>query len=100
MLSGLTIFMSAMLNRYKSGQGNIVDDWLYQGTAVIFLVLCILFYAFTNKHYGYEILNDKDIDTNSRKYYKLVFKTNVWNIIEKIIPVITVLGILAGLCVY
>ena len=32
-LSGLTIFMSAMLNRYKSGQGNIVDDWLYQGTA-------------------------------------------------------------------
>lgn len=76
-LSGLTIFMSAMLNRYKSGQGNIVDDWLYQGTAVIFLVLCILFYAFTNKHYGYEILNDKDIDTNSRKYYKLVFKTNV-----------------------
>lgn len=96
-LSGLTIFMSAMLNRYKSGQGNIVDDWLYQGTAVIFLVLCILFYAFTNKHYGYEILNDKDIDTNSRKYYKLVFKTNVWNIIEKIIPVITVLGILAGL---
>ena len=52
---------------------------------------------FTNKHYGYEILNDKDIDTNSRKYYKLVFKTNVWNIIEKIIPVITVFGILAGL---
>lgn len=44
-----------------------------------------------------KILNDKDIDTNSRKYYKLVFKTNVWNIIEKIIPVITVLGILAGL---
>ena len=26
-----------------------------------------------------------------------MFKTNVWNIIEKIIPVITVLGILAGL---
>ena len=47
-LSGLTIFMSAMLNRYKSGQGNIVDDWLYQGDSSD-IPLCYVYYSMLSR---------------------------------------------------
>lgn len=90
-LAGLTIIMGFMLNTYNNSGKTIIDDGLYQVSSTIFLVLCVIFYAYTSTHYGKDILDDSNRDKQSEYYYKLVFNTSIRSIIEKIIPLILVL---------
>lgn len=68
------MFMCLVLNRYSTASSDITSDYIFQISTAIFLILCILFYAYTQTHYGKDILNQTKKDTQCIKDYKNAYE--------------------------
>lgn len=93
-LSAITMFMCLVLNRYSTTSSDITSDYVFQISTAIFLILCILFYAYTQTHYGKDILNQTKKDTQCIKDYKNAYESNISSLIIKILPFIAIAGAL------
>ena len=54
LLALLTTVMCNMLNMFAKEPLSITSTAAYQGISVLFVLLCIVFYTFTRKHYGFD----------------------------------------------
>ncbi len=91
-LSAITLFMCSVLNQYSTSSTNITDDYIFQISTTIFLTACILFYAYTQTHYGKAIINNSNEDIQCEKYYNIAYNTKYMSIIAKVTPVIIILA--------
>ena len=89
-LSAITMFMCLVLNRYSTASSDITSDYIFQISTAIFLILCILFYAYTQTHYGKDILNQTKKDTQCIKDYKNAYESHISSLIIKILPFIAI----------
>lgn len=89
-LSAITMFMCLVLNRYSTTSSDITYDYVFQISTAIFLILCILFYAYTQTHYGKDILNQTKKDTQCIKDYKNAYESHISSLIIKILPFIAI----------
>lgn len=87
-LSALTILSCSFLGSYSSNTTAITDNYVFQISSTIFLMLCILFYAYTQSHYGRDILNASDYDKRCAGYYDIAYNTSILKLIIKILPLI------------
>ena len=87
-LASVTMFMCSMLNKYSTDSVSITDDFIFQISTTVFIILCILFYAYTQSNYGKDILNSDSQDKTCIKDYNLAYNTNTMSLFMKILPVI------------
>lgn len=92
LLSAITMFMCSMLNQYSNDKRNITDDFIFQISSTLFLIMCILFYAYSQTHYGNSILGSSYNDKQSKKNYNTAYKTKISTLIIRILPFILILS--------
>lgn len=90
-LSLITLLMCTMLNKYNTDSVNITDNYIFQLSSTIFLLLCVFFYAYTQANYGSNLLNDSDDEYKSERSYRLAYKTSIPSVILRISPLIFIL---------
>lgn len=95
-LAMLTTIMCNMLNMFSERAVRITDSVAYQCTAVVFVILCMMFFAYTRKHYKFDWLGKNRTDKQIMYDYNTVFKSDVRRLTMKLLPVWTVLIIITA----
>lgn len=90
-LSLITMLMCSILNKYNTGSVSITNNYIFQLSSTVFLLLCIFFYAYTQTNYGSSLLNDSDKEKQSVRNYKLAYKTSISSVILHVLPLIIIL---------
>lgn len=90
-LSLITMLMCSILNKYNTGSVSITNNYIFQLSSTVFLLLCIFFYAYTQTNYGSSLLNDSDKEEQSVRNYKLAYKTSISSVILHVLPLIIIL---------
>ena len=93
-LAMLTTIMCNMLNMFSDRTVSITDSAAYQCTAVVFVILCMMFFAYTRKHYRFDWLGKGRTDKQIMYDYNTVFKSDVRRLTMKLLPVWMVLIII------
>ena len=75
LLALLTTVMCNMLNMFAKEPLSITSTAAYQGISVLFVLLCIVFYTFTRKHYGFDWIGKSRKDNQIINDYNSVFKS-------------------------
>lgn len=90
-LAMLTTIMCNMLNMFSDKTVSITDSVAYQSAAVVFVILCMSFFTYTRKHYRFDWLGKSRTDKQIVYDYNIVFKSDVWRLTIKLLPVWLVL---------
>ncbi len=94
-LAMMTTVMCSMLNMFSDREVRVTDSVAYQCVAVVFVVLCMLFFVYTRKHYRFDWLGRSRTDKQIMYDYNTVFKTDLWKMIIRLIPVWLILAVAA-----
>ena len=86
-LAMLTTIMCNMLNMFSDKTVSITDSVAYQSAAVVFVILCMSFFTYTRKHYRFDWLGKSRTDKQIMYDYNIVFKSDVWRLTIKLLPV-------------
>lgn len=92
LLALLTTVMCNMLNMFAKEPLSITSTAAYQGISVLFVLLCIVFYTFTRKHYGFDWIGKSRKDNQIINDYNSVFKSKARQVTLRMVP------IWAGMC--
>ena len=92
LLALLTTVMCNMLNMFAKEPLSITSTAAYQGISVLFVLLCIVFYTFTRKHYGFDWIGTSRKDNQIINDYNSVFKSKARRVTLRMVP------IWAGMC--
>lgn len=95
-LAMLTTIMCNMLNMFSDRAVSITDSAAYQCAAVLFVILCMMFFAYTRKHYRFDWIGRGRTDKQIMYDYNTVFKSDVWKLTIKLLPVWLVLIIVTA----
>ena len=85
-LAMLTTVMCSTLNMFSKEPLSITDTLAYQCVSIVFVVLCMLFYIYTRKHYGCDWIGETRTDKQIMRDYNNVFKSEAKKITLKMIP--------------
>ena len=85
-LAMLTTVMCSTLNMFSKEPLSITDTLAYQCVSIVFVVLCMLFYIYTRKHYGCDWIGENRTDKQIMRDYNNVFKSEAKKITLKMIP--------------
>ena len=85
-LAMLTTVMCSTLNMFSKEPLSITDTLAYQCVSIAFVVLCMLFYIYTRKHYGCDWIGETRTDKQIMRDYNNVFKSEAKKITLKMIP--------------
>lgn len=85
-LAMLTTVMCSTLNMFSKEPLSITNTLAYQCVSIVFVVLCMLFYIYTRKHYGCDWIGETRTDKQIMRDYNNVFKSEAKKITLKMIP--------------
>ena len=85
-LAMLTTVMCSTLNMFSKEPLSITDTLAYQCVSIVFVVLCMMFYIYTRKHYGCDWIGEARTDKQIMRDYNNVFKSEAKKITLKMIP--------------
>lgn len=85
-LAMLTTVMCNMLNMFSDNAVRITDSMAYQCMSVVFVMMCMIFFTYTRKHYKFDWLGKNRTDKQIMYDYRSVFKSDILKITMKLIP--------------